>query len=223
MKIRNSFKTTFAVAVIVMGVVAVAVAAVATGIPNADGIITGCYDNRGNLRVVEDATSCHGSEKVLTWHQIGQQGPMGLPGQLGPVGPQGLRGFFGPQGPIGPQGPQGETGETGPQGPPGSGNILRANVVLHQDPFGADTWDVTGDAIKVETLGGAQGVNVVFGQNVTACTAIATPAGIASNSVVTLLPGFNLLNQTHSHTVAATFSSWSNTAPTTSFYLILIC
>jgi hypothetical protein len=50
-------------------------------IPDANGVIHGCYHNvSGNLRVVDPATSCLPSETAITWNQSGQQGPPGLSG-----------------------------------------------------------------------------------------------------------------------------------------------
>lgn len=70
-------------------------------IPDASGIIHGCYKkNGGTLRVLEDSTTqCSANESPVFWNQAGPQGP---------VGPQGLAG------------PQGETGPQGPAGSPGS-------------------------------------------------------------------------------------------------------
>lgn len=70
-------------------------------IPNGDGTITGCYDNRtGMLRVIdsEEGAECRTSEIALTWNQTGPQGPQG------------------PQGPSGPPGPPGEDGADGQDG-----------------------------------------------------------------------------------------------------------
>jgi hypothetical protein len=50
-------------------------------IPDANGVIHGCYkDVSGNLRVVDSATSCLPSETAISWNQSGQQGPPGLSG-----------------------------------------------------------------------------------------------------------------------------------------------
>ena len=53
-------------------------------------MIHGCYRNSGgNLRVVDDPTSCKHDETALSWSQTGPQGPQG---PAGPQGPQGVPG-----------------------------------------------------------------------------------------------------------------------------------
>lgn len=79
--------------VIVAAIAASAVAGIAqAAIPSSgDGVISGCYDKLGKLRVIdaEAGAKCGGSEKPLAWHQQG------------------------PAGPTGPQGPQGEADQSG--------------------------------------------------------------------------------------------------------------
>lgn len=101
-------------AVAILGVIAYA------AIPDASGIIHGCYkQNSGGLRVIDiDVEECSpDSETSLQWNQTGPQGPVGPVGPQGPAGPQGAQGFTGPQGPAGPTGPQGPVGPAGPAGP----------------------------------------------------------------------------------------------------------
>ena len=79
-------------------------------IPNAGGVIHGCYDkNSGQLRVTDTDTSspkaCTAKEAALTWSQ---QGPQGL------QGPQGSQGTPGPAGPAGLSGVHMVTGQLGP-------------------------------------------------------------------------------------------------------------
>jgi hypothetical protein len=83
----------------------------AAAIPDG-GVIHGCYNSAGNLRVV-DVGGCRNSETALDWSVTGQSGPAGPTGPAGPAGPAG------PTGPAGPAGPKGDTGDTGPQGPAG--------------------------------------------------------------------------------------------------------
>ena len=96
-------------------------------IPDAKGVIHGCYsngggDNGGRLRVVDSASACRSEETALAWNQSGPPGPTGPQGPAGIPGPQGPAGITGPQGPIGargatgPAGPQGIAGPTGPAG-----------------------------------------------------------------------------------------------------------
>ena len=54
-------------------------------IPDASGMIHGCYrtsldDQKGQLRVVEDPASCRSNETAIQWNEHGTQGP---PGQAG--------------------------------------------------------------------------------------------------------------------------------------------
>ncbi|MDP1795540.1 MAG: hypothetical protein Q8K63_15490 [Acidimicrobiales bacterium] len=96
--------------------------------------INACTDAHGNLRVVEDPTTCKKNETPITWNVQGPQGLQGVQGEPGPVGPQGDKGetgatgekgdtgAAGPKGdvgPVGPRGLQGERGLTGAQGPVG--------------------------------------------------------------------------------------------------------
>ena len=83
-------------------------------IPDAGGVITGCYNTvNGNLRVIDVAAgqTCKPSEAALNWNQTG---PAGLPGAPGAPGAPGEDGADGEAGPQGPQ------GDPGPQGPPGT-------------------------------------------------------------------------------------------------------
>jgi hypothetical protein len=61
------------------------------------GVIQGCYDTGGNLKVVP-AAPCPKGYTPLQWNQ---QGPKG---DTGAQGPQGDKGDTGPQGPAGPAG-----------------------------------------------------------------------------------------------------------------------
>lgn len=67
-------------------------------IPDADGTINGCYAKRGDLRVVDQAGACLGSESAISWNQAGVPGPQGPAGPEGPEGPQGPAGVDGASG-----------------------------------------------------------------------------------------------------------------------------
>jgi hypothetical protein len=71
-------KTIFSIAIGACLVGSVGIAA----IPATNGTIKGCYDQKGNLRVVDERASCDLGETLLTWSQTGQgpQGPAGPPG-----------------------------------------------------------------------------------------------------------------------------------------------
>jgi hypothetical protein len=74
---RPSPGTVFGLAALVIAIGGAAFAA----IPDSSGVIHGCYDRRGALRVVdtEAGRTCRTSETALTWNQ---QGPPGPPGGL---------------------------------------------------------------------------------------------------------------------------------------------
>jgi hypothetical protein len=97
-------------------------------IPDASGVIHGCYTNAINgqstLTLLDTAAgkSCRANQTAITWNQTGPQGLQG---------PQGLKGDTGATGPVGPTGPQGPQGDTGPQGPPGPAGGSAGYFYMH--------------------------------------------------------------------------------------------
>ncbi len=89
---RNKRLTVFAA--VTLGLLSVIAYA---SIPDAGGVVHGCYKKSGgSLRVIDDTTAtCDNNETPIQWSQSGPQGPQG---------PQGSQG---PQGPAGPAGPGG--------------------------------------------------------------------------------------------------------------------
>jgi hypothetical protein len=89
------------VALAITGALLVAAGIAYAAIPDAGGVIHGCYKksspNQGTLRVVdtEKSQTCQSSETAISWSQTGPQGPQG------PQGAQGPQGIQGPQGPSG--------------------------------------------------------------------------------------------------------------------------
>ena len=63
---------------VAIGIVVLAVLAggsVALGaIPGADGVIKGCYDNSGNLKVIDSAATCNTGSTPISWNQKGPKG-----------------------------------------------------------------------------------------------------------------------------------------------------
>jgi hypothetical protein len=58
--------------------------AVQASIPDAAGVIHGCYDNKGALRVIDSAASiCKATETALNWSQAGPKGQTGATGAAG--------------------------------------------------------------------------------------------------------------------------------------------
>ena len=92
-------------------------------IPDASGVISGCFvSGQGQLRVIDKdkGETCKNNETAISWNQKGPKGDKGDKGDIGPQGPQGQTGAQGPQGQTGPQGPQGPAGATGQQGSAGA-------------------------------------------------------------------------------------------------------
>jgi hypothetical protein len=59
-------------------------------IPDASGVIHGCYSKtNGALRVIDSALSsrCAANEVAIAWNQTGREGPAGAAGPAGPPGP----------------------------------------------------------------------------------------------------------------------------------------
>jgi len=104
-------------------IVATTTLAVAS-IPDANGVIHGCYSNQAQhgqheLTVVSAGTTCRKGTTAISWNQ---QGPVGPQGQAGPRGEQGL------QGQPGPTGQKGDTGPVGPAGAPGVSGYRQLEV-----------------------------------------------------------------------------------------------
>jgi type VI secretion system secreted protein Hcp len=104
---------------VAVALVGAAVGAAVAAVPDANGVITGCYNvTSGALRIVDTARSkCSSSETTLTWNQKGVKGDQGAQGVQGTPGPQGTPGA---EGAPGPQGTPGPAGSQGPEGPPGA-------------------------------------------------------------------------------------------------------
>lgn len=84
-------------------------------IPAADGTINGCYrvsedDQRGQLRVVNDPTTCRSNEAPIAWSQVGPQGEQGPKGAPGAPGTSGTNGTDGKDGTNGADGTDGQDG-----------------------------------------------------------------------------------------------------------------
>jgi hypothetical protein len=109
---------------VVLGTAAFGVAtAVQASIPDAKGVIHGCYaKGNGALRVIDTdkRLTCGKENTPLNWNQTGPQGGTGATGPQGGTGPTGPEGATGPRGHTGPAGITGATGPTGGQGPPGT-------------------------------------------------------------------------------------------------------
>src|SRR5690242_8582077 len=73
------------------------------------GVIQGCYDAGGNVKVVS-ALPCPKGFTQFSWNQQGIQGPQGIPG------PKGDQGETGPQGPAGVDGRSFSGSFTSPNG-----------------------------------------------------------------------------------------------------------
>src|SRR5215203_3342692 len=97
------------VGLVVVIVAVVAGSAAFAAIPDAGGVIHGCYvKSGGSIRVIDaTVTNCKSTETSLDWNQHGQPG---VPGPQGPTGAAGPKGDTGATGATGPQGLKGDTG-----------------------------------------------------------------------------------------------------------------
>jgi hypothetical protein len=104
-------------------------------IPDAAGVIHGCYSRPGAaLYVIDSAVStCKNGDTALTWS------------------------VQGPPGPAGPTGAQGPTGATGPAGPMGPSDAFLKN---DQGTFGSQNLD--GNVVDLETLAQLPAGSYVF-------------------------------------------------------------
>jgi hypothetical protein len=75
-------------------VIVAATAAIAS-IPDSEGVIHGCYQQKtGSLRVIDSsAATCRPHEVAIEWNRTGPQGPAGPQGPVGPTGPAGSTGL----------------------------------------------------------------------------------------------------------------------------------
>ena len=64
----------------------------AGSVPGPDGVIHGCYDKQGDVKVVA-SLPCPKGYTVLDWNLTGPQGPAGATGATGPSGPAGVSGY----------------------------------------------------------------------------------------------------------------------------------
>jgi hypothetical protein len=116
------------------------------------GVIQGCYDSGGNVKVVE-ALPCPRNYTAFKWSQQGPQGLQGIQGIQGPKGDKGdtgdtglqgipgLKGDQGIQGVPGAKGDKGDTGGTGPAGPSGISGYEIVSEDVDVGGFGAATRD----------------------------------------------------------------------------------
>ena len=123
--------------VVVSAVAALALAAGAIAyatIPDASGVIHGCYmKSGGSLRVFDaSVTSCKSGETELDWNVQGQAGPAGPPGAAGTPGTPGSPGSPGPPGPAGSAVAYAHVNSDGTVDAGHSKNITQANVTHPQ-------------------------------------------------------------------------------------------
>jgi hypothetical protein len=86
----NNFRPTPAL-IVAIAALAVALGGAAYAAIPGNGVIHGCYNSGGNLKVIDTATapSCPKGYTALTWNQRGPQGPQGQQGPAGPAGAPG--------------------------------------------------------------------------------------------------------------------------------------
>jgi hypothetical protein len=83
--------------VLAVGFAIVGTAVAVAAIPDAGGVIHGCYDKMGALRVINaPSASCSTKETAISWNQTGPagaKGPAGAPGPAGATGAPGVSGY----------------------------------------------------------------------------------------------------------------------------------
>ena len=149
---RGRFRRVHLVTITGLAVLIAGTATLLAAIPSSDGVINGCYDAKGILRVVDTGKPCGRGEISLQWNV---KGATGLPGAAGPAGPAGAMGPAGPAGSpgpvgsVGPVGPAGSNGAPGSAGPPGPVGATGANgPVGPQGAQGAQGPDGPGGLIR---------------------------------------------------------------------------
>lgn len=162
-----------AVAVAVFGVAS----AVEASIPDASGVIHGCYaKTNGALRVIDTSKDvrCRLSENALNWNARGVTGARGATGAQGATGPTG------DGGPTGPSGPKGATGASGPTGPFGP-DFLTGNTTNIPSAPAAYAGTVEG----IAPAGSGVSVEVLSPDHaVTATKATFVPVGAFTGTVI---------------------------------------
>lgn len=166
--------------------------AVQAGIPDADGVIHGCYNTslaRGNptgaLRVTDPSKpngNCASWEAALNWSQTGPTGATGPTGQTGASGPTGPKGSTGPKGATGARGATGSKGATGPKGATGATGAPATKMWASIDSDGT----VLGSSGVVSVSHMGSGVyRFTFPQDVEKCAVLATNNGGGVDSTLT--------------------------------------
>jgi hypothetical protein len=86
---RRFLLAPFGVVAVTLGVLAAASSITALG--SEPNVISACVNpSSGEMKIVKSGGSCGGDQVLLTWAQIGSQGPMGPAGPAGPAGPSGI-------------------------------------------------------------------------------------------------------------------------------------
>jgi hypothetical protein len=207
-------------------------------------VIRACVAKKGGVRIVGVMTRCKRGEKLLTWNQVGLQGPSGqsVTGNVGPQGPQGPvgatgatgpagatgpTGAQGPQGDIGatgatgatgPTGPQGETGATGATGPKGDkGDTGAAGANLAgQILFSTGLNNLAGNPGALKYVGIADSEAAEIVQQVVAETGHFTAMYCYAANAPTVNTTFTLRNNGADTTVTCTIAAGAHTGSTTS-------
>jgi hypothetical protein len=103
-------RLTFANIVAMLALILAMTGFAAAAIPDARGVIHGCYEkSTGILRVIKAGKRCSKSEKSISWNQQGRRGRNGTNGTNGVNGTNGSNGMPGPPGPPGTNGTNGAT------------------------------------------------------------------------------------------------------------------
>jgi hypothetical protein len=140
-ELRQYRRATLVVLIAGAGLFGIA-SAVQAGIPDAIGVIHGCYNTslaRGNpigaVRVVDtakDGGNCASWESPLNWNVKGITGSQGAQGVEGPQGPKGDQGD---RGGAGPAGTNGTNGSNGANGTNGTNGVSGYQIVTQDETF----------------------------------------------------------------------------------------
>ena len=124
-----------------------AAGAAIAGPVDGQGVIHGCYDSGGNLKVIDSTTSCPKFYTQLNWNQQGPQGQQGQPGAPGAPGAQG------PPGPPGPSSLDALNGTVCNGNSPDAG-VLKVSYTSGSDAVSFSCVPTTLETLNVTVTGG---------------------------------------------------------------------
>lgn len=74
---RRSYRA-YIVAVTIIACASIAIGMALASIPDSSGVIHGCYQSSGHVRIIDDSvTSCKNNETAISWQAGDTAGPVG--------------------------------------------------------------------------------------------------------------------------------------------------